>query len=109
MNYKRAIAPAILSLKMLLLAPLAALHAADVPKQKPNILFIFADDLGYADVGFNGPDIKTPSIDMKGSVLTFDTGTFSVAGVPHILFPFLGRFRALRESHAQNIRARFTR
>jgi len=51
-------------LTALLLAPLAALHAADVPKQKPNILVIFADDLGYADLGCQGsPDVKTPLID----------------------------------------------
>jgi hypothetical protein len=30
----------------LLLAPLAALHAADPPANKPNILFILTDDLG---------------------------------------------------------------
>src|SRR5437016_3298885 len=37
-----------------------ALHGAD----KPNILHIVADDLGWKDVGFNGcTDIKTPNID----------------------------------------------
>ncbi len=30
---------------------------------RPNILFIIADDLGWADVGYHGSKIETPSID----------------------------------------------
>ncbi len=36
-------------LTALLLAPLAALHAADSPK--PNIVLIMADDQGWGDTG----------------------------------------------------------
>ena len=44
----------------ILLALYSALQAAD----KPNIIIFLADDLGYADVGFNGcEDIPTPHID----------------------------------------------
>ncbi len=40
------------------------LSVALAAENHPNILFILADDLGYADVGFTGgKDIKTPHID----------------------------------------------
>jgi arylsulfatase A-like enzyme len=48
------------ALALAMLAPLAAL-AQGIPK--PNILYILADDLGWADVGFRSTDLKTPTID----------------------------------------------
>ena len=56
-------------LTALLLSPLSALHAAE--PSKPNIIYILADDMGYADPGFMGcEDIKTPNLKKLG-----ETGT----------------------------------
>lgn len=42
----------------------SAICAAGAPSSKPNILYILADDMGYADAGFNGgKEIKTPHLD----------------------------------------------
>ena len=54
--------PTLALLTALLLAPLAALHAADAPR--PNIIFINCDDLGYGDLGcYGAKDIRTPNLD----------------------------------------------
>ena len=47
----------ILAVIILLLG--TTVQAAD----QPNIIFIMADDLGNADLGYRGSDIKTPNID----------------------------------------------
>jgi arylsulfatase A-like enzyme len=43
-------------------APGSAL-AQPAAVQRPNIVYIVADDLGWKDVGFHGSDIKTPNLD----------------------------------------------
>ena len=52
--------------------------------KKPNIIIILADDMGYADVGFNGcKDIPTPNIDRiatNGVKFTNGYVCFSVCG-----------------------------
>ena len=57
--------PTLTLLAALLLAPLAALCAAETTQStKPNIVFIFADDWGWGDLGCHGNTWqKTPNID----------------------------------------------
>jgi arylsulfatase A len=53
------------ALTALLLAPLAALQAAEIKMAKPNIIVILADDMGYGDPQCFNPQSKilTPNID----------------------------------------------
>ena len=47
--------------------------AASANADKPNILLIVADDLGYADLGLFGSEIRTPNLDAlakRGIVMT---------------------------------------
>jgi len=51
-------------LTTLLLTPLAALQAANSPKQKPNVIVILADDLGWADLSCYGSTFhESPNLD----------------------------------------------
>ncbi len=62
------------------LASLALAGSAwSAPAERPNILFIVADDLGYADLGFQGcKDIPTPNVDaLAASGVRFTNGYVS--------------------------------
>lgn len=85
-----------------LLVPLAALglgiqpgHAAPAAKQdRPNILLIMADDLGYSDLGSFGSEIETPNLDKLA-----DTG---VKMTQFYASPFCSPTRAMLMSGSDN-------
>jgi len=65
--------------RLCLLALSLAFAASASAAEKPNILFIVGDDMGYADVGFNGcKDIPTPHLDaLAKSSVRFTNGYVS--------------------------------
>src|SRR5215471_20600663 len=91
-----------LFLQSLVAAPLAL--AADM--QRPNVVFIYADDMGFGDLHIYGSGLKTPNIDkLAGEGTRFTnwisanpvcspsrasllTGRYPTrVGVPRVLFP----------------------
>ena len=48
-------------------------NAQRASEKRPNIVYIIADDMGWADVGYHGSEIKTPHIDgLAKNGVTFD-------------------------------------
>ena len=61
----------------MLAAMLLPLGGAQAEEARPNIIVILADDLGNADLGYRGSDIRTPNIDKlasEGVRLEVDSG-----------------------------------
>src|SRR5271163_622379 len=53
-----------IALATALLSPATIARAQEKAKKRPNVIIFLADDLGYADAGFQGcKDIPTPNID----------------------------------------------
>ena len=76
------------ALLILALFSISAQVTAGAMAERPNILVILTDDMGYADVGFNGgKDIKTPSLDALANQGTVFTSAYNV-------HPFCGPSRA---------------
>jgi arylsulfatase A-like enzyme len=74
--------PTLTLLTALLFVPLAALHSADAPHKQPNLVIIFTDDMGYADIGAYGcKDIPTPHIDRLAAEGARFTSAYTVAPV----------------------------
>lgn len=74
--------------KSLLLGALAASHIAQaapvsdtnkIETKKPNVIILFADDLGFGDLGSYGSDIKTPNLDQLASQGTRFTNFYVAA------------------------------
>ncbi|MGJ8724114.1 MAG: sulfatase-like hydrolase/transferase [Roseibacillus sp.] len=66
---------------------LSFIHLAQAEAPRPNIIVIMCDDLGYADVGFNGSqDIRTPHLDALAK-----DGVVCTSG--YVAHPFCGPSR----------------
>lgn len=93
---------------LLLLCALAAPAAAQTARP-PNIVFIYADDMGYGDIGaFGAKAIKTPNLDRMAAEGLRLTGFYSVSPVctPSRAALLTGRYAArmgIQNMHLSNV------
>ena len=80
--------------RIALLLPCLALLASPVCAGAPNIVLLFADDLGYGDLGvFGNPTIRTPNLDRLASEGLRMTSFYSAPScVPARVQLLLGRY-----------------
>ena len=72
---------AIASLVLSVLIVVAEVAPAAATAERPNIILIFADDLGWKDVGYHGADyIETPHIDRLATEGMVFTDAYAAAG-----------------------------
>ena len=71
---------------------------ADASEERPNVVFIYGDDVGYADVGVNGSKlIPTPNIDrLAAEGINFTDGHSSAATCTPSRFSLLTGIHAFR-------------
>jgi len=51
------------SLLVAIIVSLSLAVGGSTAEGKPNVVFVLVDDLGYSDVGFHNPAIKTPNFE----------------------------------------------
>ncbi|MFC2080020.1 arylsulfatase [Bacteroidota bacterium] len=63
----------------LIFSSLLSCTSKSKPEQKPNIIIILADDLGYSDIGCMGSEINTPNLDKLAGEGTLFTDMHNTA------------------------------
>jgi hypothetical protein len=78
------------------LLPFLALLLTASGADKPNLVFILADDLGWSDVGCYGGEIATPNLDALAAGGTFERTDAWTAydwlrwALPWLIIPMIG-------------------
>lgn len=110
----------LLTLSATLLAPVAGMHAAGSPRERPNIIFIFSDDHAQAAISSYGSRVnQTPNIDriaaggarftnsfVTNSICTPSRATLLTGQYSHLNgVPVFNRFDGSRDTVAKRMQA----